>query len=164
MGFLPYLAGNLNELRHLGKSMVSISQSSLPLREGYIILYSKSSAKVFKLHSGKRLVENICSLVICQNILELDHTFLHHIMYEVIPSLCVLQLVMKYRIQWHLHITLVITVNHDWLWNLAKQSCKNFTKPNYFLGCWTSNHILSLCTTESYWVLIPTTPGNNYRT
>ena len=90
MGFLPYLAENLDKQRYLGKSMVNVSQSSLPLKEGYILFYSKSSAKVFKLHSGKRLGVNICSLVICRNILELDRTFLHHIMYEVILNLYVL--------------------------------------------------------------------------
>ena len=115
--------------------MVNVSQSSLPLKEGYIIFYSKSSTKVFKLHLGKRLGVNICSLVVCWNILELDHTFLHHIMYEVIPNLYVLQLVVKCRIHWHLHTTLVIMVIHGWIWNLAKQSYKKFTKPNCFSGC-----------------------------
>ena len=98
MGFLPYLAENLDEQRYLGKSIVSVSQSSLPLKEGYVLFYSKSSAKVFKLHPGKRLGVNIRSLVVCRKILELDRTFLHHIMYEVILSLYVLRLVMKYRI------------------------------------------------------------------
>ena len=78
--------------------MVNVSQSSLPLKEGYVLFYSKSSAKVFKLHPGKRLGVNIYSLVVCRNILDLDHMLLHHIMYEVIPSLCVLRLVMKYMI------------------------------------------------------------------
>ena len=78
--------------------MVNVSQSSLPLKEGYILFYSNSSTKVFKIHPGKRLGVNICSLVVCKNILEIDHTFLHHIMYEVIPNLYVLRLVVKYRI------------------------------------------------------------------
>ena len=69
MGFLPYLAENLDEQRYLGKGIVSVSQSSLPLKEGYVLFYSKSSAKVFKFHLGKRLGENICSLVIYWNIL-----------------------------------------------------------------------------------------------
>ena len=69
MGFIPYLGKNLDEKRYLGKSMVNVSQSSLPLKEGYVLFYSKSSAKVFKFHPGKRLGENICNLVICQNIL-----------------------------------------------------------------------------------------------
>ena len=98
MGFLPYLAENLDEQRYLGKSIVSVSQSSIPLKEGYVLFYSKYSMKVFKLHPGKRLGVNIYSLVICRNILELDCTFLHHIMYEVILSLYMLRLVMKYRI------------------------------------------------------------------
>ena len=98
MGFLPYLPENLNKQRYLEKGMVSVSQSSLPLKEGYVIFYSKSSTKVFKFHPGKRLGENIYSLVICRNILELDRTFLHHIMYEVILNLYVLRLVMKYMI------------------------------------------------------------------
>ena len=67
--------------------MVNVSKSSLPLKEGYVLFYLKSSVKVFKLHPGKRLGVNICSLVLCRNILELDHTFLHHIMYEVILDL-----------------------------------------------------------------------------
>ena len=78
--------------------MVNFSQSSLPLKEGYILFYSNSSVKVFKLHHGERIGVNICSLVICQNILQLDRIFMHHIMYEVILSLCVLRLVMKYKI------------------------------------------------------------------
>ena len=98
MGFLPYLIENMDEKMYLGKSMVNVCQSYLPLKEGYVLFYSKSSTKVFKLHSGKRLVVNICSLVVCQNILELDRTFLHHIMYEVILNLYVLRIVMKYRI------------------------------------------------------------------
>ena len=90
MGFLPYLAENLDEQRYMGKSIVSVSQSSLSFKEGYVLFYSKSSAKVFKIHLGKRLSENIYILVICRNILEFDHTFLHHIMYEVILNLYVL--------------------------------------------------------------------------
>ena len=70
--------------------MVNVSQSSLPLKEGYVLLYSKYFVKVFKLHSKKRLGVNICSLVVCRNILDLDRAFLDHIMYEVILSLCVL--------------------------------------------------------------------------
>ena len=69
MGCLPYLAENLDEQRYLGESMVNVSQSSLLLKEGYVLFYSKSSAEVFKFHSGKRLGENICSLVIGRNIL-----------------------------------------------------------------------------------------------
>ena len=98
MGFLQYLVENLDEQRYLGKSMVNVSQSSLPLKEGYVLFYSKFFAKVFKLHPGKRLGVNICSLVVCRNILDLNRTFLHHIMYEVIPNLYVLQLVMRYKI------------------------------------------------------------------
>ena len=37
MGFLPYLAENLDEQRYLGKSVVSVSQSSLPLKEEYVL-------------------------------------------------------------------------------------------------------------------------------
>ena len=88
----------MDEQRYLGKSMLNVSQSSLPFKEGYILFYSKSSAKVFKLHPGKRLGVNIYSLVVYQNIMELDRTFLHHIMYEVIPNLYMLRLVMKDRI------------------------------------------------------------------
>ena len=66
--------------------MVNVSQSTLPLKEGYILFYSNSSMKLFKLHPRKRLGENIYSLVIYQNIQDLDRTFLHHIMYEVIPN------------------------------------------------------------------------------
>ena len=98
MGFLPYLAENLDEQSYLGESMVNVSQSSLPLKEGYILFYSKSPAKVFKLHLGKRLGVNIWSLVVCWNIPELDRTFLHHIMYVMILNLFVFRLVGKYRI------------------------------------------------------------------
>ena len=56
MGFLPCLAENLVEQKYLGKVMVNVSQSSLPLKEGYVLLYSKSSVKVFKLHLGRGLV------------------------------------------------------------------------------------------------------------
>ena len=45
-------------------SVISPSQGG-----GCALFYSKSSTKVFKFHPGKRLGENICSLVICQNIL-----------------------------------------------------------------------------------------------
>ena len=69
MGFLPYLAEKLDEYRYLGKSMINFCQSSLSLKEGYVLLYSKSSSKVFKFNPGKRLSENIYSIVICWNIL-----------------------------------------------------------------------------------------------
>ena len=108
-------------------------ESPFPLKEVYILLYSKSSMKVFKLHSRKRLGMNICNLVICINILELDRTFLHHIMYELIHILCVLRLVMKYRIHWHLRTTLVISVNHGWLWNLANNPVRSLRSQTAFL-------------------------------
>ena len=78
--------------------MVDVSQSCLPLKEGYILFYSKYFMKSFKLHPGKRLGDNICSLVIYRNMPELDRTFLHHITYEVISNLYVLRLVVKYKI------------------------------------------------------------------
>ena len=55
----------------------------------------------------------------------------------------------------------VITVNHSWLWNLPKQSCNKFTKPNCFSGCWTNYRILDLCSTDIYWFLLPNAPGND---
>ena len=79
--------------------MVNVSQSSLPLKEGYILFYSNYFVKVLKLHPRKGLDVNIYSLVICQNILELNHTFLHHITYELISNLYVLRLVVKYKIR-----------------------------------------------------------------
>ena len=79
MGFLPYLAENLDEQRYLGKGIVSVSQSSLPLKEGYVLFYSKSSVKVFKFHPRKRLGIYCSSTV-----------FLHHITYEVILNLYML--------------------------------------------------------------------------
>ena len=97
-GISPIPAENPDKQRYLCKGIMSVSQSSLPLKERYVLFYSKSSAKVFKLRPGKRLDENICSLVICRNILELDRTFLHHITFEVILNLYMLRLVMKYKI------------------------------------------------------------------
>ena len=74
-GFLPYLAENLDEKRYLGKGIVSVSQSFLPLKEGYVLLYSKSFTKVLKLHPRNKLGLNIYSLVVCRNIPEFDYTF-----------------------------------------------------------------------------------------
>ena len=69
MVFLPYLPENLDMQRYLGESMVNVSQSSLPLKEGYVLFYSKYSVKVFKFHSRKRIGENIYSMDIFWNIL-----------------------------------------------------------------------------------------------
>ena len=89
MGFLPYLAENLDEQRYLGKIMVNVSQSSLPIKDGYVLLYSTSFTKFIKLHHGKMLGVNIYNLAFYQNIMELDHTFLYHVMYDT-RSLCAL--------------------------------------------------------------------------
>jgi hypothetical protein len=58
------------------------------------------------------LGENICNLIICRNVLQLNCPSLNPVTDEVVPDLNRLRPVMKHWILREFYATLIITVNH----------------------------------------------------
>ena len=72
-----------------------MSLSHLPSQGGIRSLPLQVFRKSIQASSWEEAWCEYTGVVICWNILELNRTFMHHIMYEVIPNLYVLPLVVK---------------------------------------------------------------------
>ena len=78
-----------------GGCLLMLAQTStFPLSEGDILHHTKLVPEVYELCPGQRLGQNVCNLLICRDILELNHSLLYHISDEMIFDLNMLRPVM----------------------------------------------------------------------
>jgi hypothetical protein len=82
----------LTELPVVGQDTI-VSSTSLPPSREALSDYTKLVLKVFKLYTRQKLNQHIRNLLICDNILELYSSPLHHITNVAIPYFYVLLLV-----------------------------------------------------------------------
>jgi hypothetical protein len=75
-----------------------LQTSTLPLSEEDILHHSKFISKEDKLALYQGFGENVCNLLICGDVLELDCALLNLVSDEVIPDLNMFRPVMEYWI------------------------------------------------------------------
>jgi hypothetical protein len=109
-------------IRHLWKYLSELQTLTLPLSEEGILHHSKLASEEDELALYQGLGEDVCQLLICRNILELDCSLQHHVPDEMVFDLNVLQIIMKHWILREFDKTLVIIVDQRRLKLLTKQS------------------------------------------
>jgi hypothetical protein len=135
----------MSNTRPVRKYLSELQSLTLPLSEEGIMHHSKFVPKEYKLLFNQGFGQNIYNLLICGDILKLDHSLLNPISNEVIHDLNMLGSVMEYWILRAFDTTLITTIYHHRIQLLIKQSCKQFAKQNGFTTCHTRCHILCLC-------------------
>ena len=102
--------------------MSELQTLTLPLSEEGILHHSKLVSKEDELSLDQGLGENVCQLLLCRNILNLNCSLLHYVPDEMVSNLNMLRPVVRHWILREFDATLVITVDHCRLKLLTKQS------------------------------------------
>ena len=87
-----------------------LSDSSPPLGGNLDLENTKLLPEVLKLHYGQCIGQHISYLFVRRNILELQYSYLHHILDIVILNIDMLEIFMEHRVLRQLHTTLVVTI------------------------------------------------------
>jgi hypothetical protein len=132
-----------------GEHLPRYKNSTLLLTEEGVSHQAHLVSEVDMFAPWQGLGENICNLVVCRYILQLNCASLNPITNEVVPDLNVLRSVMKHWSLREFYATLIITVN-DGRWHLqTKQTDQCLTKPNGVATGLIGRHILCLGRTQS---------------
>ena len=150
MGFLPYLAENLDEQRYLGQGYSECLSVISPSQGGICSLLFQVFRESIQDSSWEEAWwEHLHSGHLSKYTVARPHLYAPYHVWSDIKSLCASTCHEKQGSMTSTHNS----GYHSESW-LALESgqtiLKKFTKPNCFSGCWTSSHILGLCSIESY--------------
>jgi hypothetical protein len=80
----------ISTIRHLWKYLSKLQTLTLPLSEEGIFHHCKLVSEEYELAFYQGLGEDVCQLLICRNILELDCSLQHPVLDEMVSDLDVL--------------------------------------------------------------------------